>query len=128
MLYIQNQWTSGRGKLFKSMNPLTGEIVWEGNFANASQLNAAMHAAHKSHDGWSAESIQTRIKIIRKFYALLEKNKLPMTKLISTETGKTHADAASEVAATLAKLNNSILAYKKRTGCLLYTSPSPRDS
>jgi succinylglutamic semialdehyde dehydrogenase len=45
MLYIQNQWTSGRGKLFKSMNPLTGEIVWEGNFANASQLNAAMHAA-----------------------------------------------------------------------------------
>ena len=53
MLYIQNQWTSGRGKLFKSMNPLTGEIVWEGNFANASQLNAAMHVAHKSHDGWS---------------------------------------------------------------------------
>ncbi len=116
MLYIQNQWTSGRGKLFKSMNPLTGEIVWEGNFANASQLNAAMHAAHKSHDGWSTESNQARIKIIRKFYALLEKNKLPMTKLISTETGKTHADAASEVAATLAKLNNSILAYKKRTG------------
>ena len=75
-----------------------------------------MHAAYKSHDGWSAESIQTRIKIIRKFYALLEKNKLTMTKLISDETGKTHADAASEVAATLAKLNNSILAFKKRTG------------
>ncbi|MDA9633570.1 aldehyde dehydrogenase family protein [Pseudomonadota bacterium] len=98
------------------MNPLTGEILWEGNFANATQLNAAMHAAHKSHDEWSAESIQTRIKIIRKFYALLEKNKLTMTKLISDETGKTHADAASEVAATLAKLNNSILAFKKRTG------------
>ena len=49
MLYIQNQWSSGKDKLFKSMNPLTGEIVWEGNFANASQLNAAMHAAHKSH-------------------------------------------------------------------------------
>ena len=116
MLYLQNQWSSGKGKSFKSMNPLTGEIVWEGNFANASQLNTAISAAYKSHDGWSTESVQTRIKIIRKFYALLEKNKLPMTKLISTETGKTHADAASEVAATLAKLNNSILAYKKRTG------------
>ena len=116
MLYIQNQWSLGKGKLFKSMNPLTGEILWEGNFANATQLNAAMRAAHKSHDEWSAESIQTRIKIIRKFYALLEKNKLTMTKLISDETGKTHADAASEVAATLAKLNNSILAFKKRTG------------
>ena len=116
MIYIQNQWSLGKGKLFKSMNPLTGEILWEGNFANAAQLNAAIHATHKSHDEWSAESIQTRIKIIRKFYALLEKNKLAMTMLISTETGKTHADAASEVAATLAKLNNSILAFKKRTG------------
>ena len=54
--------------------------------------------------------------MIRKFYALLEKKKLTMTKLISDETGKTHADAASEVAATLAKLNNSVLAFKKRTG------------
>ena len=116
MLYIQNQWSLGKGKLFKSMNPLTGEILWEGNFAVESQLNAAMKAAHESHEGWSAVSIQTRIKIIRKFYALLEKNKLTMTKLISDETGKTHADAASEVAATLAKLNNSILAFKKRTG------------
>ena len=62
MLYIQNQWSSGKDRLFKSMNPLTGEIVWEGNFANASQLNAAMDAAHKSHSEWSAESIQTRIK------------------------------------------------------------------
>ena len=116
MLYIQNQWSLGKDKLFKSMNPLTGEILWEGNFANATQLNAAVHAAHKSHEEWSTESIQTRIKIVRKFYALLEKNKLTMTKLISDETGKTHADAASEVAATLAKLNNSILAFKKRTG------------
>ena len=116
MLYIQNQWSLGKGKLFKSMNPLTGEILWEGNFAVESQLNAAMKAAHESHEGWSAASIRTRIKIIRKFYALLEKNKLTMTKLISDETGKTHADAASEVAATLAKLNNSVLAFKKRTG------------
>ena len=71
MLYIQNQWSLGKGKLFKSMNPLTGEILWEGNFAVESQLNAAMKAAHESHDGWSTASIQTRIKIIRKFYALL---------------------------------------------------------
>ncbi len=116
MLYFQNQWLSGKGKPFKSMNPLTGEMVWEGNFANTPQLNSAMNVAHKSHEDWSAQSIQARIKIIRKFYALLEKNKLAMTKLISSETGKTHSDAATEVAATLAKLNNSILAYKKRTG------------
>ena len=116
MLFIENHWSSGKGKQFKSINPFTGEIIWEGNFANASQINSAMNAAYNSHDRWSAESMRTRIKIIRKFYALLEKNKLPMTNLIATETGKTMIDAASEVAATLAKLNNSILAHKKRTG------------
>ena len=49
MLYIKNQWSSGKGKSFKSINPFTGEIIWEGNFANASQLNAAMNAAFNSH-------------------------------------------------------------------------------
>ena len=109
MLYIKNQWSLGKGKSFTSTKPFTGEIFWKGNFANQSQLNAAMNAAHNSHDGWSAKPMKIRIRIIRKFYALLEKNKLPMTNLISTETGKTITDAASEVAATLAKLNNSIL-------------------
>ncbi len=97
MLYIKNQWSMGKGKSFRSIKPLTGEIFWMGNFANQSQLNIAMNAAHNSHDGWSGESMKTRIKIIRKFYALLEKNKLPMTNLISTETGKTITDAASEL-------------------------------
>ena len=116
MLFIENLWSPGKGKPFKSINPFTGEIIWEGNFANASQINSAIRAAYNSHDRWSAESMKTRIKIIRKFYALLEKNKLSMTNLIATETGKTITDAASEVAAALAKLNNSILAHKKRTG------------
>ena len=116
MLYFQNKWSSGKGKPFQSINPMNGEIIWEGNFANTAQLNAAMNAATDSHFKWSILSPQDRIKVIRKFYGLLEKNKLAMTQLISTETGKTHSDAASEVAATLAKLNNSILAYKKRTG------------
>ena len=68
MLYIQNQWSAGKDKLFKSMNPLTGEIVWEGNFANASQLNAAMHAAHNSHDEWSVPSY---LRLLLKFELVL---------------------------------------------------------
>ena len=81
MVFIENHWSSGKGKSFKSINPFTGEIIWEGNFANASQINSAMNAAFNSHDSWSTESMRTRLKIIRKFYALLEKNKLPMSLL-----------------------------------------------
>ena len=119
MLFYQGKWSSGKGRAFKSFNPMNNEIIWEGNFSNIPQLKSAINSAASSHLEWSKQTPQSRIKVIKLFYALLEKNKLAMTKLIATETGKTHLDASSEVAATLAKLNNSILAYNKRTGSQL---------
>jgi succinylglutamic semialdehyde dehydrogenase len=119
MLFYQGQWSPGKGKAFKSHNPMNDEVIWQGNFSNIPQLKLAINSAASSHFKWSRKSLQSRIKVIKIFYALLEKNKLAMTKLIATETGKTHVDASSEVAATLAKLQNSILAYKKRTGSQL---------
>ena len=119
MLFYQGKWSPGKGKAFKSFNPMNNEIIWEGNFSNIPQLKSAINSAASSHLEWSRQTPKSRIKVIKTFYALLEKNKLAMTKLIATETGKTHLDASSEVAATLAKLNNSILAYNKRTGSQL---------
>jgi succinylglutamic semialdehyde dehydrogenase len=119
MLFYQGKWSPGKGKAFKSFNPMNNEIIWEGNFSNIPQLKSAINSAASSHLEWSKQTPQSRIKVIKIFYALLEKNKLAMTRLIATETGKTDVDASSEVAATLAKLNNSILAYKKRTGSQL---------
>ena len=119
MLFYQGKWSPGKGKAFKSFNPMNNEIIWEGNFSNIPQLKLAINSAASSHLEWSKQTPQSRIKVIKLFYALLEKNKLAMTRLIATETGKTDDDASSEVAATLAKLNNSILAYKKRTGSQL---------
>ena len=116
MLYLQNQWIPGKGKAFKSFNPADGEIIWEGNFANNTQLNAVVKSASQAHLNWSSQSFSNRLNVIKRFYSLLEKNKAAMTSLISSETGKIPADAASEVGAAIAKLNNSVLAYKKRTG------------
>ena len=108
MLFYQGKWSPGKGKAFKSLNPMNNETIWEGNFSNIPQLKSAINSAASSHLEWSRKSPQSRIKVIKIFYALLEKNKLAMTRLIATETGKTNVDASSEVAATLAKLNNSI--------------------
>ena len=116
MLFYRNHWVPGKGKAFKSLNPSDGEIIWEGNFANNIQLKAAVVSASQAHPEWSKKSFHDRLKIIKKFYSLLKKNKDIVTQLISIETGKVLFDAASEVQAALAKLNNSIHAYKKRTG------------
>ena len=119
MLYFKNQWMPGDGRSFKSINPLNGEVIWEGNFASNKQLNAVVKSASQAHLGWAHQSLAKRLSVIKKFYRLLDKNKETMTRLISLETGKIPADAASEVGAALAKLNNSVLAYKKRTGSQL---------
>ena len=116
MLFYQNQWVPGKGKAFKSFRSMDGEIIWEGNFANNSQLKAAVDSGHAAHQSWSTQTFEERLKIIKKFYGLLNQNKKTMTQLISSETGKIPSDAASEVGATVAKLSKSILAYKKRTG------------
>lgn len=116
MLYLQNTWTPGKGKNFKSIDPSSGEIIWEGNFATSLQINTALKSSNQAHRNWSVQSFSQRLKVIQKFYSLLEQNKATMSKLITSETGKVPVDAASEVGATLAKLQNSVLAYQKRTG------------
>jgi len=89
MLFYQGKWSPGKGKAFKSFNPMNNEIIWEGNFSNIPQLKSAINSAASSHLEWSKQTPQSRIKVIKLFYALLEKNKLAMTRLIATETGKT---------------------------------------
>jgi len=116
MLYLQNAWVPGKGKDFKSIDPASGEIIWEGNFVNSAQLNTALKSSSQAHRNWSQQSFAQRLKIIKKFYSLLEQNKETMGRLITNETGKVPVDAASEVGAALAKLQNSVLAYQQRTG------------
>ena len=64
MLYINNQWLEGKAKSFQSINPFNGEIIWEGNFADITQMKSAVSTAYKSHESWSSQSVKLRIKII----------------------------------------------------------------
>jgi acyl-CoA reductase-like NAD-dependent aldehyde dehydrogenase len=47
MLYLQNTWTPGKGKNFKSIDPSSGEIIWEGNFATSLQINTALKSSNQ---------------------------------------------------------------------------------
>ena len=73
MLFYQGQWSPGKGKAFKSHNPMNDEVIWQGNFSNIPQLKLAINSAASSHFKWSRKSLQSRIKVIKIFYALLEK-------------------------------------------------------
>lgn len=44
-LFIANRWVQGGGKPFQSRNPANQEVIWEGNFSNSADVDAAVAAA-----------------------------------------------------------------------------------
>ena len=116
MIYINGNWKEGKGKKFNSINPSDNSIIWEGNFAGSSQVKDAIKSAHKAFPIWSKQPLESRLKIIKKFYSLVELNKDKIQNLIRKETGKEEFDSLSEIGASLAKYTNSLNAFHERTG------------
>ena len=116
MNYINGDWCEGRGSSFGSINPNTRETIWEGRFASLQQLDDCAAYAKKNFLAWSGLTLESRLKIISKFYTLLEDNKDTLSNLISLETGKILKDAESEVIASISKFKNSLIGYQSRTG------------
>ena len=113
---INGQWQTGRGKLFRSLNPCNGETFWQGNAATAHQVDTAVSAARAAQVSWVDKSIDDRIKILERFAVLLGDNKEEFAKTIALETGKPLWESTTEVGAMIGKVKISIDAYHKRTG------------
>lgn len=114
--YIDGQWREGEGAIFRSIDPSTGDVVWEGREATEAEIGLAILAAKKAFKTWGSLSVDKRIPVLQRFKTLLEQRKDVLSLLISRETGKIGWDAQSEVAATIGKLAFSLEAYQERTG------------
>lgn len=44
-LWINGDWITGQGERRRKTNPVSGEILWQGNDANAAQVAEACQAA-----------------------------------------------------------------------------------
>ncbi len=79
-------------------NPATGDQTAELPLSSAEDVNAAVAAAKKAAVGWGATPPLKRIKHMFRFKELLDRNADEIARAISNEHGKTHADAAGELA------------------------------
>src|SRR5579884_1882005 len=87
--------TSGRwGDVF---NPATGEQVRRVAFANADEVDRAVKAAAAAFPGWAAVTPLSRARILFKFVQLLNGRRDDLAAVITSEHGKTFADAQGEV-------------------------------
>jgi succinylglutamic semialdehyde dehydrogenase len=123
MHYINGLWIDSGSHSFTSTNPATGAVLWQGHAADAAQVADAVAAARAAFPGWAQLGYEARYAIVETFKRLIENDKNELVLAIARETGKAMWDAASEVAAVIAKLTYASEAYQERTGTKSRTSP-----
>lgn len=99
-------------RTFKSTNPATGETVWEG--AEATNIDAAVGRARAAAGEWANNPLEDRIKILHAFADRLKADRPNLARAISSEVGKPHWEALTEVDAMISKIPVSIQAYNER--------------
>lgn len=115
-LYIANEWLAGTGQPLESCNPATGELCWQGQTANAAQVDQAVRAARGAFLDWSDRTFAERGDLCRRFAEQLQDRKEELARAIGCETGKPLWEARTEVAAMIGKIEISIRAHNERTG------------
>ena len=101
---------------FRSIDPATGEVVWEGPAASVAEVQAATDRARAAFPDWADRSRQERIDAVKRYQAVLKARAPQMAEAISRETGKALWETTAELGAMAGKVDISIRAYDERTG------------
>ena len=115
-LYIAGAWQNGQGEAFESLNPVTQQVLWTGNGANAAQVDAAVQAARQAFPGWATRSFEERLGVLEAFAASLKGHADELARCIGEETGKPRWESATEVTSMINKVAISVQSYRERTG------------
>jgi len=100
----------------KSIDPATGETVWEGAAASPAEVQAAADRARAAFPDWADRPRQDRIDAVKRYQAVLKARAPQMAEAISRETGKALWETTAELGAMAGKVDISIRAYDERTG------------
>ncbi len=114
-LLINGDWHNADGSDFQSVNPGTGDIIWQGASASEQQIDAVVSAARTAASSWALRAFEERETILLRFAELLEENAELIAETIAKETGKPLWEARTEVGAMKGKIAISIKAFKERT-------------
>ena len=102
--------------IFKSIDPGTGDTVWEGSAASPAEVQAAADRARAAFPDWADRPRQNRIDAVKRYQAVLKARAPQMAEAISRETGKALWETTAELGAMSGKVDISIRAYDERTG------------
>ena len=78
-------------------NPASGDITGRVPFATASEVGAAIDAAHNALPAWAATPPLKRARVMFKFKELIERDMDTLAAILTSEHGKVLSDAKGEV-------------------------------
>lgn len=116
MLYIGGKWRDGAGAALTSTDPASGETIWHGASASASDCADALAAARGAFASWSTTPLGERIAAVRRFKAVLEARAADIARIIARETGKALWEAEAELGSMAGKVEISVAAQAERAG------------
>src|SRR5580658_6118102 len=71
-----------------SVNPATGETLYEFEAASDADVRASVARARAAQPAWNEMGVRRRVAILREFQRLLHEKKSEVAKLITREAGK----------------------------------------
>ncbi|CVK91405.1 probable UGA2-succinate semialdehyde dehydrogenase [Fusarium mangiferae] len=96
--FINNEWVDSiSGKTFKVYDPATGSTIGSCPESTPEDAERAIEAASAALPVWKSATGRDRSRILRQWYELVLENKDDLAVLITSENGKSKADAAGEV-------------------------------
>jgi len=120
---INNHWLNGNGPAFDSVNPANNDVLWQGQGADAAQVDAAIVSARAAFPAWSLTSYEDRLAMVKVFQTQLKDNAEKIAIAIAQETGKPLWETRTEAGAMAGKIDLSAKAYEERTGVV--SKPAP---
>jgi malonate-semialdehyde dehydrogenase (acetylating)/methylmalonate-semialdehyde dehydrogenase len=96
--FISGKEIAGKSGRFDDVfDPNTGEVQAKVAFASRSEVEAAVAAAEAAQPAWAATNPQRRARVMFKFLELVQNEHDGLAKLLSSEHGKTVADARGDI-------------------------------
>mmetsp|Transcript_1276 Transcript_1276/g.2754 ORF Transcript_1276/g.2754 Transcript_1276/m.2754 type:complete len:554 (-) Transcript_1276:595-2256(-) len=79
------------------LNPATQQVVSRLPLTTSAEFNAAVQAAKEAFPAWRDTPVSTRARVMLKFQALIREHWDELARSVTTEQGKTFADAKGDV-------------------------------
>ncbi len=96
--YINGQWVSADdGQTFEVTNPATGEVIGVVPKLGQAETRRAIEAADTAWGDWKNLTGKERSAILRRWYELMHENLEDLATIMTTEMGKSLAEAKGEV-------------------------------